>query len=195
MIKTSCLALLTATIFFACKEKTKTEETQSNEFLPVKSFILSQVKHVDTSMYPIIKAEKMSMDSVWDTSYVKREDFRKLASDFLDIPDIADSSIGKNYKEDKLFDNDFGRVIISYTPLKDNLELVKEDVVIAKDNKGNDQMHSIIIEKIKDQKDSTIHQRLLWQTDEKFQVVTIIEKKGQTVSARTMEVTWNQPDH
>src|SRR5262245_48255414 len=170
MIKTSCLALLTATIFFACKEKTKTkEETQSSDFLPVKSFILSQVKHVDTSMYPIIKAEKMSMDSVWDTSYIKREDFRKLAIDFLNIPDLTDSSIGKNYKEDKLFDNDLGRVIVSYTPLIDNLEIAKEDIVIAKDNKGNDQMHSIIIEKIKDQKDSTIHQRLLWQTNEKFQ--------------------------
>jgi hypothetical protein len=193
MIKSFWLVLLIAFIVLSCKEKKKTD-TEKNDFLPVKSFLQSQVKHVDTSMYPIVKAEKMNMDSTWDTSYVKREDFRKLADEFLNIPDLTDGSLGKNYKEDKLFDNDLDRVIVSYTPLKDNLELIKEEVVITQGTSGTDQIHSIIIEKIKEEKDSTIHQRLLWQTDEKFQVVTIVEKKGQPVSTKTTEVTWNQPD-
>jgi hypothetical protein len=184
---------MTAVFVFSCKEKKK-NEPEKNEFIQVKSFLQSQVRHVDTSMYPIIKAEKMNTDSTWDTTYVKREDFRTLANEFLNIPDLTDASIGKNYKEDKLFDNDLNRVIVSYTPQKDNLEIIKEEVVIAIGNAGTDQMHSIIIEKIKDDKDSTILHRLLWQTDEKFQVVRIVEKNGQPVSTKTTEVTWNQTD-
>jgi len=182
---TTILALV---ILVACKGKKK-----ANDFLPVKSFLLSQVKHVDTSMYYIIKADKMNSDSTWDTSIVRREDFRKLAEDFLNIPDLTEYSIGKKYKEDKLFDKDINRVIVSYTPLKDDQELVKEDVVISPGETGTDQMQRIILEKFIDQKDSIIHQRLLWETNEKFQVVKIIEKNGQTIFTKTTEVTWNKP--
>jgi hypothetical protein len=193
MIKSFWLILLTVVIVFACKRKEK-DKPGNNDYLPVNSFILSQVKHVDTSMYPIMKAEKMNSDSTWDTTFVKREDFRKLAEDFLTVPDLTDISIGKDYKEDKFLDNDLNRVVVTYTPLKDNLEIIKEEVVIAQGNAGSDRIHSIIIEKIKDGKDSTIHKRLLWQTDEKFQVVTLVEKNGQPVATKTTEVTWNPSD-
>jgi hypothetical protein len=172
--------------YFSCKGK------QKNDFLPVSSFIQSQVKHVDTALYSIIKAEKTGTDSTWDTSYVKREDFRKLASDFLDIPDLTNYSLGKKYKEEKIYDDQMNRVIIAYTPVKDNLEIIREELVVGPGDTAFDKIRSIIIEKIEDYKDSSIHQHLLWQTDEKFQVVTIIEKNGQPVSTKTMEVTWNK---
>lgn len=167
---------------------------QKNDFLPVKSFVQSQVRHVDTSLYEIIKAEKSGSDSTWDTSYVKRENFRSLAKDFLDIPDLTDFSLGKKYKEDKMFDEQLNRVIITYTPTKDGQEILKEELIVGPGDSAFDKMRSIIIEKIKDFKDSSIHQHLLWQTDEKFQVVTVVEKKGQPVSTKTTEVTWNKRD-
>lgn len=172
--------------YFSCKGK------QKNDFLPVKSFIQSQVRHVDTSLYSIIKAERSGTDSTWDTSYVRREDFRSLANDFLDIPDLTNFSIGKKYKEEKMYDDDMKRVIITYTPIKDDQEILKEELLVGPGDTAFDKMRNIIIERIKDKKDSSIHQHLLWQTDEKFQVVTIIEKNGQPVSTKTMEVTWNK---
>jgi hypothetical protein len=91
-----------------------------------------------------------------------------------------------------MYDEPMNRVILTYTPIKDNVEVLREEVVILPGTQGVDKVRSIIIEKIKDRKDSTIHQHLLWQVDEKFQVVTIIEKNGLPVSDKTMEVSWNK---
>ena len=170
--------------FFSCKQ------TKKNDYFPVSSFISSQVKDVDTSLYSIIRADKI--DSTWDTTYIKREQFRALAQDFLEIPDLTKYAIGKKYKEDKMYDEPMNRVILTYIPIKDNVEVLREEVVILPGTQGVDKVRSIIIEKIKDRKDSTIHQHLLWQVDEKFQVVTIIEKNGLPVSDKTMEVSWNK---
>lgn len=180
------ILVLISIVFIACKSKQK-----KNEFVSVLSYIQSQVKHVDTSLYSIVKAEKMANDSTWDTTYVRREDFRGLAKDFLEIPDITDPSMGKQYKEDKMYDDQLGRVIIVYTPIKEGLEIIREELIVAAGDEAFDKMKSVIIDKVKDYKDSSVEQRLLWQTDEKFQVVTIIEKNGQPVSTKTMEVTWN----
>jgi len=177
---------LSLAFYFSCKGK------QKNDFLPVLSFLQSQVRHVDTTLYSIIKAEKTGTDSTWDTSYVKREDFRKLANDFLDIPDLTNFSLGKKYKEERIYDDQMNRVIIVYTPVRGDQEIIREELVVGPGDTAFDKMKSVIIEKIKDYKDSSIHQHLLWQTNEKFQVVTIIEKNGQPVSTKTMEVTWNK---
>ena len=176
--------LVAVAAFYSCKHEKK------NDFFPVTSFISSQVKDVDTSVYSIIRTDKI--DSTWDTTYIKREEFRALAHDFLESTDLTNSSIGKKYKEDKIYDESMDRVILTYTPVKENAEVQREEVVIIPGNTGNDKVRSIIIEKIKDSKDSTIHQHLLWQVDEKFQVVTIIEKNGQPVSSKTVEVSWNR---
>jgi len=173
-----------AAIFYSCKQKKK------NDYFPALSFISSQVKDVDTSLYSIIRADKI--DSTWDTTYIKRENFRSLAHDFLETPDLANYSIGKKYKEDKFYDESMNRVILTYTPIKENVEIQKEEIIIIPGTSGDDKMKSIIIEKIKDEKDSTVYQHLLWQVDEKFQIVTIVEKKGKPVSTNIIEVSWNK---
>src|SRR2546423_10867025 len=134
------------------------------------------------------------VDSTADTTYIKREEFRALAHDFLEAPDLTKYSIGKNYKEEKNYDAGMNRAILTYTPLKDDLEIVRQEVVIIPDVSGNDKVRSIIIEKVKDARDSTLHQRLLWQADRKFQVVNITEKNGTPVSVKTTEVIWNNQD-
>jgi hypothetical protein len=170
----------------SCREK------KENDFFPVLSFINSQVKDVDTSLYPIIRADKR--DSTWDTTYIKRDQFRALAKDFLDIPDLKKYSIGKKFKEDKFYDQDMNRVVLTYTPVKKNAGLDRQEIVIIPDPAaaGNDKVRSVIIEKTKATKDSLVTQHLLWQVDEKFQVVTVVEKNGQPISSKTMEVSWQK---
>jgi len=177
--------VLSPVFYFSCKGK------QKNDFISVVGYLNSQVRHVDTSLYSIIRAEKSGTDSTWDTNYVKREEFRGLAKDFLNIPDLTDFSVGKKYKEERIYDDQLQRVFIVYTPVKDDQEILREEMVVGPGDTAFDKIRSVIIEKIKDYKDSSIHQRLLWQTNEKFQVVTIIEKNGEPISSKTLEVTWN----
>ena len=75
--------------FITCKQKKKAKP-ENERFFPVLSFIKSQVAQVDTSLFSIRKITYI--DSIRaDTVYYPREQFRELAKDFLNIPDLADS--------------------------------------------------------------------------------------------------------
>ena len=177
-------------LLFSCKEKPKASDVDPKTFFPVLSFIKSQIAHVDTSLYPIILIT--TTDEKSDTTYIPREQFRKEAEEFLNIPDLTQDKPGKWYKEEKMFDETLGRVIMSYVPIKDNVEILRQDVVIIPTYGNKDQVRSIIIEKKKGKTNSTMLYRLLWQVDESFQVVTMDEGREPTAVV-TKEVIWNKP--
>jgi hypothetical protein len=175
----------------ACKQKKNTEnnDDQKENFFPVLSFIKSQVAHVDTSLYSIKKIVFIDSSHA-DTVFVPREQFRSLAKDFLEIPDLADKKYIKRYTEEKIFDETLNRVIISYKPQNpDKEELQKQEILIAPDPSG-DKVSSIIIDRVINNKDSFLQKSMLWQVDKSFQVTTIAQKSGQPETTTIMKVTW-----
>jgi len=173
--------------WLGCKQKNSNDDIV---FFPVISFLKSQVKHIDTSLFRLKRID--IIDSLQDTSYIKRDEFRRLVNDFLETPDITEKSLKKKYKEDKTYDESLDRVILSYTPKDDNMEVLREEVIISPNTSEGDQVKSIIIEKMMERKDSIILKRLLWQVNKSFQVVTLIQKPNQPEITRTIEVIWNQ---
>jgi len=173
--------------WLGCKQKNSNDDIV---FFPVISFLKSQVKHIDTSLFRLKRID--IIDSLRDTAYIKRDEFRRLTNDFLETPDITDKSLKKKYKEDKTYDESLDRVILSYTPKDDNMEVLREEVIISPNTSEGDQVKSIIIEKMMERKDSIILKRLLWQVNKSFQVVTLIQKPNQPEITRTIEVIWNQ---
>ena len=177
---------------FACKQKkSNSDQNQNESFFPVLSFLKSQVAHVDTSLYPIKKI--VFTDSIHsDTIFVPREQFRSLAKDFLDIPDLTDKKYKSRYTEEKLFDETLNRVIISYKPKNpDKEELQKQEVLIAPGSSG-DKVNSIIINRLISNKDSFLQKNMLWQVDKSFQVTTIAQKPGQPEITTIMKIIWGE---
>ena len=173
--------------WLGCKQKNSNDDIV---FFPVISFLKSQVKHIDTSLFRLKRID--IIDSLRDTAYIKRDEFRRLTNDFLETPDITDKSLKKKYKEDKTYDESLDRVILSYTPKDDNMEVLREEVIISPNTSEGDQVKSIIIERMMERKDSIILKRLLWQVNKSFQVVTSIQKPNQSEIIRTIEVIWNE---
>ena len=173
-------------ILLACKSK---KEDDKEIFFPVLSFIQSQVAHIDTSLYPIIKLTYI--DSIrTDTEYIKREDFRRLAKDFLELPDIASAKYSKRFTEEKRFEETLGRVVFTHLPVDPNKEqLQRQEVVI--NNAGN-AVHSIFIDFFYSSKDSSVEKKLFWQTDKSFQITTIKQKPGLPETISTNKVVWNE---
>ncbi|HKB45165.1 MAG TPA: hypothetical protein VKC90_12275 [Chitinophagaceae bacterium] len=179
---------------FACKQKkSNSGQNQKESFFPVLSFLKSQVAHVDTSLYPIKKI--VFTDSIHsDTIFVPREQFRSLAKDFLDIPDLTDKKYKNRYTEEKLFDETLNRVIISYKPQNpDKEELQKQEVLIAPGSSG-DKVNSIIIDRVINNKDSFLQKSMLWQVDKSFQVTTTAQKPGQPEITTIMKITWGEDE-
>src|SRR5688572_21493519 len=98
----------------SCKDKkAAANEEKSTAYFPVLSYIKSQVAHVDTSLYRIIKV--VEKDSITrDTIYLKREEFRNAAKDFLSMPDITSEDLKNDYAETEIFDQDLESVVLNY---------------------------------------------------------------------------------
>lgn len=178
--------ILASALLLSCKSKDKNEKKQDDPF-PALSFIKSQVAHVDTSVYPIKKI--IIVDSISDTTDVKREDFRTLASDFINTPDLTEKKYRKNYQFENRFDTELGMAIFGCTPLQEDLEVRRQEVLIVP-NPPNDKVKSIYIEKYKSGKDSSIMQRLTWNTDKSFMITNIVSKNGQPDKIITTKVMW-----
>src|SRR6059058_4397880 len=163
-----CSILLLALV--CCKHKKKDKNENKGPYFSVVSFIQSQVKHVDTSLYRITKIE--SSDSTSDTTIIARESFRGVAHDFLDLPDITSAKQKENYDESSLFDEVLNNVLLTYTAKNPDDEIRRETVMLEPDESGNSQVKTIIVNQMISAKDSTVEKDLTWHVDRRFQVVT-----------------------
>lgn len=189
MMKKACAIALVIGILLAypgCRGKKK------NDVFPALDFIKGQIANVDTSLYPIIKLVPTS-DSTYDTTYVKREDFKTLAKDFVETPDIS-KSFGGQYTEERMMNNELGLAVFIATPKDDNLEVRRQEVRITP-NPPDDRVQSIYIERLKSDNDSSTLKRMTWYTDKKFQIVTITQKKNGPEKNSVMEVVWNDKEN
>ncbi|MES1220410.1 MAG: hypothetical protein ABUT20_33220 [Bacteroidota bacterium] len=183
------LTLFTFLLFIILSDSCKSKQSKKEEgIFPVLSFIKSQVAHVDTSLYQIIKLT--SRDSTWDTTYIKREEFKSYATDFLTLPDLTESIYAGKYEESKFFDATLDRAIITYTPKDKSAEIQREEVTIAPNQDGGDKVKNIIVDKLVIAKDSTVTKRMLWNVDESFQITSIVQKQGREDSTQTIKITW-----
>ena len=168
--------VLSATSFFffflSCRQNTGTAQ---EDFFPVLPFIQNDVADVDTSFYPVKKI--VWVDSLGpDTTFVKREDFRGLANEFLQLPDLSKKKYKKLFTEEKFFDQTLNTVIITYRPNNPEKEDIQRQEILITPEPGNNKVKTLIIDRITAFKDSTVQKRMLWQIGKSFQVITIIQK-------------------
>jgi hypothetical protein len=180
-------------LFFACKHKTK-EKPESERFFPVLPFLKSQVADIDTSLYSIRKV--VYVDSTRsDTTYYRREQFRELASEFLSLPDISTPAYEDRFTEEKQFDETINRAILRYKPINAEKEDIQLEELLIRPDPPDDKVTSIIINYVKNTKDSSVQKRMLWQVDRSFQVTTTRQLPGQAETELTYKVIWNDEDN
>jgi hypothetical protein len=189
MKRTLALSILMILVIAACKSKKKEPE---KNFVSVLSLIEKQVALVEKSLYSIKKI--VTADSLHiDTTYIRREEFRDAAKDFLSIPDLSDKKIAKRFKEETMFDNTINRFIITYAPENpEKEEIQKLEFLVTPDVPPGENVNNIIINRMINNKDSSIQKNMLWQTNKSFQVVTILQLPGKRETTNTVKVIWNE---
>lgn len=174
---------------WGCRSKEKAEGDDAAPF-PVVPYLQSQVRHVDTSLYAIVQIRKAQGTA--DTTYLRREDFRAAAADFLSLPDLAAAGKEK-YAETKLYDADLKKVVITYVPKPGEAVegITRQDVIIEPDAGNGDQVQTIYIETVLSSGDSTIQKKMTWNVGGSFQVIKLINKGEQPERVETTTVTWS----
>jgi hypothetical protein len=179
---TFCTILCVA---ISCKQKNKEEEVK---FFPVLDFLKAQVADIDSSVHPLMKIVKV--DSIADTSFIKKDEFKTYARYFTSLPDISSENLKDEYTATEMFDETIGRVVLNYTPKNTAAEIRRQEVQIAPDQAG-DKVKALIIDRLTSKGDSTVQQRMFWQVDKRFQIVTIVQKIKQPDKITTTQIIWN----
>jgi len=175
---------------FSCKSKSNEEATDAEPYFPIKSYIESQIAHVDTSLYTIQRIETQNNRS--DTTVIPREEFKKQAQDFLEIPDITKNKWRDDYEEFKTFDEDLQSAIISYRSKEGDAEVRRQEVIIKPNAAEGDQVKTIFIDRNFEEGSSSIQQKLLWEVNKWFRIVTITQKPNQPEQIKTVQVIWKE---
>jgi hypothetical protein len=183
------LLLISLLIFNSCKED-KPENT--TEFFPVTDFLKSQVKHVDTSLYRILKIE--TLNGRPDSSYLKREEFSKIARDFIEIPDISAKKIKNDYQETQMYDESLNGIILTYTTSERDNKVQRQDVILGQANEdGNTDVATIIVHTIENSRTKSVEKNMVWYVNKRFIIVTKTNTADQPEKIEKLEVIWNEP--
>ena len=181
-------ALVLATGLFsvaACKSKAGSEK----ELWPVLPYLYSQAAAVDSTLAPIRKLIYHD-DGQVDTQFVHRKDFRKVAADFLELPDISNKKYSGDYNESEVLDETINRLIVRQTPIDPEDALIQSQEVLIKPALEGDKVTTVMIHTLQNEKDSTIQKRMIWQIDKSFQVTTIVQKGKGNETIATYKVEW-----
>lgn len=176
-----------------CKNEDKGQEKDA--FFPAIPYIKSQVAKVDTSIYSIMRI--VFVDSTHnDTTYLRREQFKDAASEFLALPDITQKEYNGRFTEENNFDETLDRVLMIYTPKNNNKEEIQRQEVLIKPQPGTpeDQVTSIFFNTSQSTRDSSVEKKMLWKVDESFQVTTIKQYPGKPEITSTYKVSWNESE-
>ena len=169
---------------------TSKKNDKQEDFFPILPFIQNDVTDVDTALYPIIKI--VSNDNmIADTIFVKREDFRELAKEFLQLPDLTQKKYKKRFIEEKFFDQSLNRAIITYKPKNPGKEEIQRQEILITTDYGANEVKTLIIDRSIDTRDSFVQKRMLWQVGKSFQITTIIQKPDNSERNSTIKVVWN----
>lgn len=182
------------TLLAACGNQQATEEASSDgAFFPVVSYLRGQVSHIDSSLYTLIQLNKSGNGA--DTVYIAREDFKSITQPFTSLPDITAGKLKNKYTESRLYDETLDRFIITYTPKShdEELEILRQDVVITPNTGDGDKVESIYIERQQSSDDSTVQQKMSWEVDNGFTIRSIIQKEAAPERLQNLEVLWLNP--
>jgi hypothetical protein len=177
-----------------CNNEDRQSEPK-DQFFPAIPYIKSQIAKVDTSLYSIMRI--VPIDSTHnDTTYLRREQFKDAASEFLALPDLTQAEYNGRFIEQNTFDESLGRVVMIYSPKDAKKEEVQRQEVLIKPQPGTseDQVTSIFININQSSKDSSIEKKMLWKVDESFQVTTIKQYPGKPEITSTYKVSWNESE-
>jgi hypothetical protein len=185
------IILIGAVFFSNCKDQKPTtttpEQTVKKSYFPVVDFLKGQIHNVDSLPSAILKI--VIENNKPDSSYIKREEFDKLAQDFI-LADLQQNNFEKNFKESSFIDQTTQSATFNYTSTNSKLSLQRVDVLATPDELYS-KVKSIFIQQTLNKNDTIIVKKLYWQTNKHFQIATSLQAPNQTKKIKQLQVTWD----
>jgi hypothetical protein len=190
-MKCFMIILIGVVFLSSCKDQkpatTAPEQTEKKNYFPVVDFLKGQIHYVDSLPSAILKI--VTENNKQDSSYVKRDEFDKLAQDFI-LSDLQQNNFEKNFKESSFIDQTTQSATFNYTSTDSKLSLQRVDVLATPDELYS-KVKSIFIQQTLNKSDTIIIKKLYWQTNKHFQIATSVQAPGQPRKIKQLRVTWD----
>ncbi len=190
MLNRLILLAIIATLVISCKNNKEEkplpedEQEQKEDYFPVLSFLMGEIKKVDELPGGILKITEM--DGRFDTVYISHEEFHDLVDGFLK-EEIQPGNFKKNYSEELFYDQSIAATSYVYESKKPGQEIRRVDI-IAKMGRIYHEVSSLFIEK-SDPRSDTLS-RLLWTSGKAFQLTRTVP--GAENYTENFKVVWDQ---
>jgi hypothetical protein len=181
----SIVCCLLIVCFLSCKNK-KLDSTKA--YFSVVDYIRTEIKKMDT--LPLHFTKITTVDSTSDTVAITKKEFHEYANDFLNLPNIASTSKMDDYTETNDFDEILNNVLLIYSAKEADDEVRSETIMMEPDDQGNTHVKTILVTTANVGKDSTVEKNLTWHIDNRFQVVTKVNKPNLPEKISTVVVNW-----
>ena len=179
------IGLLAVCFLISCKNK-KLDSTKA--YFSVIDYLNAETKKLDSLPVHFKKIVSTSVKS--DTTSITKEEFKKHANEFLQIPDISDASKMDDYSEASDFDEILNNVLLIYTAKDPEEEVKNETIMMEPDEQGNSHVKTIIVTTGKTNNGLTTEKNMTWHIDKRFQIVTKTNQPGQVEKITTTVITW-----
>ena len=179
------IGLLLTVSFLSCKNK-KPDSTKA--YFSVVDYLKAEVKGMDS--VPLQFTKIVTVDSTSDSTKITKEEFRKYANEFLDIPDITSSKKMDDYTEANNFDEILNNVLLIYTPKKQEDEIRNETIMMQPDEQGNTHVKTILVTTLTSDKNTSTEKNMTWHIGKRFQIVTKKNNPNQPEKINTVVISW-----
>lgn len=187
--------LVTASILPACgnnqgqADQSSTDSAAAeNAYFPVTGFIHSQLTTIDSLQLPVTKYE--STGDKKDTAALSLADCRLLAAPFLEY-DITASPLREKFKENSFADQSIPSITFTYHTADSSLALKRVDVVLSPDPVQTDKVKSVYMEKLYQQQDTLVEEKMFWKADHYYQVIRSKQVSNGKPVISQLKVVWD----
>jgi hypothetical protein len=185
-------------LIFACRS-TESKEVASNttppdttkkNYLPVEDYLRSEISTVDSFPFKLMRYQIAQGKT--DSGIIKTNVFDKIASEFL-MPDLDSSRFEKNFEENSFVDRTTNLVSFTYSTKDTGNGLKRVDVLLSP-GAGTDKLHSIYMEALTGNADSTMISKLSWKAGRNFAIIHIKKIKNGPETISQTFVVWDSRD-
>ena len=178
----------------ACHEQSNDKQPaaveEKKDYFPVADYIRSEINYVDSLPLGIVKYH-IAQDKK-DSSYIKTEEFDKLAKEFLPA-ELSDSSFTRDFTESSFIDQTTQSVTFTYSTA-DAGHILRRVDVLASPEQGFNKVKSIYMEKTINKGDSIVIKKMYWKAKRSFQIISILEAGNQPAVTSQLKVVWDNRD-
>ncbi|HLX92275.1 MAG TPA: hypothetical protein VKR32_11355 [Puia sp.] len=160
--------------------------TEKKHFFPVVDYMRGQIRIVDSLPTAILKV--VTRDGKPDSSFIKRDEFDRLASEFIPA-DLQQENFETHFKETSFLDQTTNSATFTYSSTDPKLALQRVDVLATPDEVYS-KVKSIYLQETLNKNDTVIVKKLIWQAKKRFQIATSEQAPNDRKKMTQVQVTW-----